>query len=216
MLTNPATISSVVPENICPLPRGAGVNTFATWVGDPFKPSCVKSASMSLCVQQVIFACLERIIPLSEGTLGVLISFTTVKNLPRSTRRASAPKTPTAPAAPFRRRLRHIWPKAKASTAQSRWPRNISRARFSRVFQSAPVIVRCITSIDSGKTSFRLGNNRAPFVMPANAGIQVMDSVRHTVEKRYPVIGLGMDPGFHRGDDIAWIPACTGMTEGPC
>ena len=31
--------------------------------------------------------------------------------------------------------------------------------------------------------------------MPATAGIRVTDSVRHTVEKRYP------------GDDNAWIPA---------
>jgi hypothetical protein len=40
--------------------------------------------------------------------------------------------------------------------------------------------------------------------MPANAGIQVMDSVRHTVGKRYPGSGgIGMDPGFHRGDGKA-------------
>jgi hypothetical protein len=38
------------------------------------------------------------------------------------------------------------------------------------------------------------------FVMPAQAGIQVTDSVRHTVE--------------NRGDDKAWIPASAGMTEG--
>jgi hypothetical protein len=47
--------------------------------------------------------------------------------------------------------------------------------------------------------------------MPANAGIQVTDSVRHTVGKRYP--GHGLDPGFHRGDEPAWIPAGAGMTE---
>ena len=55
--------------------------------------------------------------------------------------------------------------------------------------------------------------------MPAKAGIQVTDSVRHTVGKlvpysdtgRYP--GWGMDPGFHRGDDKAWIPASAGMTK---
>jgi len=33
-------------------------------------------------------------------------------------------------------------------------------------------------------------------------GIQVTDSVRHTVGKRYPGEGVGMDPGFHRGDGI--------------
>jgi hypothetical protein len=44
--------------------------------------------------------------------------------------------------------------------------------------------------------------------MPVKTGIQVK--------------GMGMDPGFHRGDDKAWIPAphrvrgkiCAGMTEG--
>jgi len=37
--------------------------------------------------------------------------------------------------------------------------------------------------------------------IPASAGIQVTDSVRHTVEKRYPDSGdRGMDPGCHRGD----------------
>ena len=40
--------------------------------------------------------------------------------------------------------------------------------------------------------------------MPAHAGIQVTDSVRHTVGKRYP--GYGMYPGFHRGDEKDWIP----------
>ena len=50
-------------------------------------------------------------------------------------------------------------------------------------------------------------------VIPAHAGIQVADSVRHTVGKRYPGYGEGMDPGFHRGDDKAWIPAFAGMTE---
>ncbi len=36
-------------------------------------------------------------------------------------------------------------------------------------------------------------------------GIQVMDSVHHTVEKKgYPDLnGMGMDPGFHRGDENA-------------
>ena len=48
--------------------------------------------------------------------------------------------------------------------------------------------------------------------MPANADIQVTDSVRHTVEKRYPGHGR-LDPGLHRGDEIAWIPASAGMTE---
>ena len=37
--------------------------------------------------------------------------------------------------------------------------------------------------------------------MPVKTGIQVTDSVRHTVEERYPDQGVGMDPGFHRGDD---------------
>jgi hypothetical protein len=41
-------------------------------------------------------------------------------------------------------------------------------------------------------------------VMPANAGIQVMDHVRHTVGKRYP--GWGMDPGFHLGDEKPGFP----------
>ena len=43
------------------------------------------------------------------------------------------------------------------------------------------------------------------FVIAARPGIQVTDRVRHTVEERYQI--LGMDPGFHRGDDSA------GMTE---
>ncbi len=38
------------------------------------------------------------------------------------------------------------------------------------------------------------------FVMPLENGIQVT--------------GMGMDPGFHRGDDKAWIPAFAGMTVG--
>jgi hypothetical protein len=38
--------------------------------------------------------------------------------------------------------------------------------------------------------------------MPVKTGIQVTDSVRHTVEKRYP------------GGWWDWIPACAGMTEG--
>jgi hypothetical protein len=53
--------------------------------------------------------------------------------------------------------------------------------------------------------------------------------VRHAGENRHPgdgqrpsyrwktvsrLRGLGMDPGFHRGDDNAWIPAFAGMTEG--
>jgi hypothetical protein len=42
--------------------------------------------------------------------------------------------------------------------------------------------------------------------MPANAGIQVTDSVRHTVGKRYP--GHGAGPGFSPGwTKNAWIPA---------
>ena len=56
----------------------------------------------------------------------------------------------------------------------------------------------------SGPEYFWRGEGR--FVMPAHAGIQVTDSVRHTVGKRYPGHG-GLDPGFHRGDEIAWIPA---------
>jgi hypothetical protein len=39
------------------------------------------------------------------------------------------------------------------------------------------------------------------FVIPAQAGIQVTDTVRHTVEERYP------------GGACAWIPACAGMPE---
>jgi hypothetical protein len=35
------------------------------------------------------------------------------------------------------------------------------------------------------RTQGRLQAKRG-FVMPVNAGIQVTDSVRHTVEKRYP------------------------------
>jgi hypothetical protein len=42
--------------------------------------------------------------------------------------------------------------------------------------------------------------------MPAHAGIQVTDSDRHTVGKRYPGYG-GLDPGFHRGDETVWVPA---------
>jgi hypothetical protein len=34
-------------------------------------------------------------------------------------------------------------------------------------------------------------------------GIQVTDSVRHTVGNGIQVKGMGMDPGFHRGDDNA-------------
>jgi hypothetical protein len=45
---------------------------------------------------------------------------------------------------------------------------------------------------------------RSEIVMPVKTGIQVTDSVRHTVGKRYP--GYGLDPGFHRGDEVAWIP----------
>jgi hypothetical protein len=36
--------------------------------------------------------------------------------------------------------------------------------------------------------------------MPPNAGIQVTDSVRHTVGKRYPGHG-GWNPGFYRGNE---------------
>ena len=38
-------------------------------------------------------------------------------------------------------------------------------------------------------------------VIPAHAGIQVTDTVRHTVENRYP------------GGGLAWIPAFAGMTD---
>jgi len=38
-------------------------------------------------------------------------------------------------------------------------------------------------------------------VIPAQAGIQVTDTVRHTVGKRYP------------GGGLAWIPAFAGMTD---
>jgi hypothetical protein len=38
-----------------------------------------------------------------------------------------------------------------------------------------------------------------PSVIPLENGIQVN--------------GMGMDPGFHRGDDKAWIPAFAGKTE---
>jgi hypothetical protein len=58
----------------------------------------------------------------------------------------------------------------------------------------------------------RLQENRK-FVIPAQAGIQVTDSVRHTVGKRYPGQGEGLDPGFHRGDDKIWMPAFAGMTD---
>jgi len=44
-------------------------------------------------------------------------------------------------------------------------------------------------------------NARSNSVIPAKAGIQVTDSVRHTVGNRYP------------GDDEDWMPACAGMTE---
>jgi hypothetical protein len=37
-------------------------------------------------------------------------------------------------------------------------------------------------------------------VIPLKNGIQVK--------------GMGMDPGFHRGDDKAWIPAFAGKTDG--
>jgi len=37
-------------------------------------------------------------------------------------------------------------------------------------------------------------------VRHAPEGIQVTGSVRHTVGKRYPGYGVGMDPGFHLGD----------------
>jgi len=43
--------------------------------------------------------------------------------------------------------------------------------------------------------------------MPAKAGNQVTDSVRHTVGIRYPGYGMGMDPGFHRGDEKAGMTA---------
>ena len=48
-------------------------------------------------------------------------------------------------------------------------------------------------------------------VTAAQARIQVTDRVRHTVGKRYP--GMGMDPGFHRGDDKDWIPAFAGIAK---
>ena len=48
-------------------------------------------------------------------------------------------------------------------------------------------------------------------VIAAQAGIQVTDRVRHTAGKRYP--GMGMDPGFHRGDDKDWIPAFAGIPK---
>jgi len=41
---------------------------------------------------------------------------------------------------------------------------------------------------------------RRKSVIPLENGIQVK--------------GMGMDPGFHRGDDKAWIPAFAGKTEG--
>jgi hypothetical protein len=47
--------------------------------------------------------------------------------------------------------------------------------------------------------------------MPANAGIQVTDSVRHTVGKRYP--GCGWTPVFTGVTQKDWIPAFAGMTE---
>ena len=43
-----------------------------------------------------------------------------------------------------------------------------------------------------------------PFVIPAEAGIQVTDSVRHTVEKRYLDSGEG-----------GWTPVFTGVTIAP-
>jgi len=41
-------------------------------------------------------------------------------------------------------------------------------------------------------------------VIPTQAGIQVTDSARHTVEKRYP------------GGCWVWMPGYTGMTEFRC
>jgi hypothetical protein len=37
------------------------------------------------------------------------------------------------------------------------------------------------------------------FVMPVETGIQVADSVRHIVEKRYPDEGIGDGPRFSPG-----------------
>jgi hypothetical protein len=48
-------------------------------------------------------------------------------------------------------------------------------------------------------------------VMPVKTGIQVTDSVRHTVGKRYPDYG-GWTPVFTGVTKVAWIPACAGMT----
>jgi hypothetical protein len=44
-------------------------------------------------------------------------------------------------------------------------------------------------------------NSSLDSVMPVKTGIRVTDSVRHTVEERYPDYEGGMDPAFHRGDD---------------
>jgi hypothetical protein len=38
--------------------------------------------------------------------------------------------------------------------------------------------------------------------MPVKTGIQVTDSVRHTVEEPYQVKEMGTDPGIHRGDVV--------------
>ena len=46
-----------------------------------------------------------------------------------------------------------------------------------------------------------------PSVIPANAGIQVTDSSVIPLKNGIQILGMGMDPGFHRGDDSA------GMTE---
>jgi hypothetical protein len=69
---------------------------------------------------------------------------------------------------------------------------------------------------DTSRVSEWLTSGERRVVMPANAGIQVTDSVRHTVGKRYPGHG-GWTPVFTGLTKNAWIPAggVLSVVEGP-
>jgi hypothetical protein len=74
-----------------------------------------------------------------------------------------------------------------------------SLTSFGMTAMAAPLNTRATLSFRAQGEIYPVPSLRS--VIPAHAGIQVTDSVRHTVEKRYP------------GGYWVWIPVCTGMTD---
>ena len=77
------------------------------------------------------------------------------------------------------------------------------------------MILRTPTENENGGNSLPMPSARLVIPAPWNTGrnstggIQVTDTVRHTVEKLVPY----SDTGRYPGGGLAWIPAFAGMTE---